>query len=803
MEIRNTVWKRITGCALAACLLICLLSGIVLPAQAAVPEDAVVIWDLENVPEDLYASDWAWDYAERDGGNYHGLVDAKRAEGKGVDGSTAVGITYKEGAQNKLYGNGVSLRIAKDETADNDLLGANQIWFWADFSNFSSELKLDMQLNGASLRIGRTYYYRSGNKVITERTPLAYTGATYGRLKLPTGYKGWVGVEINAFNTSFGEIEHIGFNFECSADGANFPKTWYVDQFMVVKGEVNEALIAEGDLFNSDISAEGQSLVYTDLTHTYQTVKSFGASGAWWTTGMGETAAAEKALRLLYTDEGIALNNYRHNVGGGMEDDKSDGPAEKDWRAPYSPLMVDGTYDIDRDLGAYTALKKIVELGTADEIVLFINSPPAYMTNNAKTFGSPWIADGKDTSNLRKDCYDLFAEYVVDLAEMYIADGVPVKYISPVNEPNASWNSNSQEGCHYNVDDALVIWEKCIVELEARKAENPYLKDVKIAVSETSNWNDKTYINYLYMKIIGNPVISEHIDSFGAHSYSSGDWIKGEVNKLVNSFGENAITLRQTEWGGAEGASNLGITSGVEAARVIHEDLTLLNVESWSYWLGASHYNYVDGLVYISEQSDDVLTSKRFWAMGNFSRFITGATRVTVDSYGLSDDVYVSAYVQPEDDSLVYVFVNDSNKNETFAFSGMPAGTTAQVYETSCVRDLELRGTVNANNGYVLPAMSVTTFVFQDLDLQTVANGSHPENPQGTKPIEGFDFTLLTDPQAAAQEPSAEAEDPSEPDGQETDGNSDAGLRWASAVFAVLAVAVGVITVLFGKKKTA
>ncbi len=799
----DNVAKRLTGFMLALCMVVSVLGGISLPTQAAAPEDAVLIWDMENVPENLYEADWAWDYAERDGGHYHGVVDAKRAEGKGVDGSTAVGITYKKGAQNVLYGNGVSLRIAKDESAENDLLGATQLWFWVDFSKFTSELKLDMQLNGASLRIGRTYFYQSGRKIITERTPLAYTGATYGRLKLPTGYKGWVGVDIKAFGTPFGEIEHIGFNFECGNDGANFPKTWYVDQFMVVKDEVNAALTAEGEQFNSSIPAADQSLVYTDLTHTYQTVKSFGASGAWWSTGMGETVAAEKALRLLYTDEGIALNNYRHNIGGGMEDDKSDNAVEKDWRAPYSPLTVDGTYDIDRDLGSYTALKKLVEMGTANEIVLFINSPPSYMTNNAKTFGSPWISSEKDTSNLREDCYDLFAEYVVDLVEMYIADGVPVKYISPINEPNGSWNASGQEGCHYNVDDALILWEKCIVELQERQKENPHLADVKIAIAETSNWNDKTYINYLYMKILGNPVISEHIDSFCAHSYSSGDWIKSEVNKLVTSFGEKAIALRQTEWGGSEGASNLGIASGVETARVIYEDMTLLNVESWSYWLAASHYNYVDGLLYISEESDDVLTSKRFWAMGNYSRFITGATRVAVDGYGLPKDVYVSAYVQPEDDSLVYVFVNESDDNKGFAFSGMPAGAIAQVYETSCVRDLELRGTMRTDNGYILPSQSVTTFVFKDLDLSTITNGSHPENDQGTKPIEGFDLTILTDPEAAAEAPAVDSTEPSEPVEQTPVQNPNGWMLWAAVALVVLALVIGVATLAGGKKRKA
>ena len=46
--------------------------------------------------------------------------------------------------------------------------------------------------------------------------------------------------------------------------------------------------------------------------------------------------------------------------------------------------------------------------------------------------------------------------------------------------------------------------------------------------------------------------------------------------------------------------------------------------------------------------------------------------------------------------------------------AGVPEGAWSEVYETSMERDCSTsRGFMKADNGYALPAQSVTTFVFQ------------------------------------------------------------------------------------------
>lgn len=85
-----------------------------------------------------------------------------------------------------------------------------------------------------------------------------------------------------------------------------------------------------------------------------------------------------------------------------------------------------------------------------------------------------------------------------------------------------------------------------------------------------------------------------------------------------------------------------------------------------------------------------------------------------VEGAGLPEGVMGSAYLAPDGKELVFVAVNDTAADKTVALAGLPAGSRGEVYETSMQRTCETaRGIMLADNGYVLPAESVTTFVFQ------------------------------------------------------------------------------------------
>lgn len=70
-----------------------------------------------------------------------------------------------------------------------------------------------------------------------------------------------------------------------------------------------------------------------DLTERHQTLRGFGASSAWYWQDMGANASeetAERAVEMLYGDDGLRLNIFRYNIGGGSADAALDGAV------PYS-----------------------------------------------------------------------------------------------------------------------------------------------------------------------------------------------------------------------------------------------------------------------------------------------------------------------------------------------------------------------------------------------------------------------------------------------------------------------------------
>ena len=65
---------------------------------------------------------------------------------------------------------------------------------------------------------------------------------------------------------------------------------------------------ADGNIVSIKDSARGQVM------------KGFGASSAWWSQIIGLGENKEEVAKLLYGDEGMAVNIYRYNICGGVKE---------------------------------------------------------------------------------------------------------------------------------------------------------------------------------------------------------------------------------------------------------------------------------------------------------------------------------------------------------------------------------------------------------------------------------------------------------------------------------------------------
>ncbi|MDE6517217.1 MAG: hypothetical protein K2L18_05135, partial [Acetatifactor sp.] len=229
------------------------------------------------------------------------------------------------------------------------------------------------------------------------------------------------------------------------------------------------------------------SKIWIDESITYQTMESFGTSGAWWSqyvggftedaNGTGGSTREDIARLLFDREEGIGLTCYRYNLGAGSVESRNGTFTDIHRRAQCFETEA-GVYDFSKDENAVWFLKQACELGV-EEVVLFCNSPLVRLTDN----GLPHMSEGGSRSNLSPENYAAFATYCMDVTEHFVEEGIPVKFLSPINEPQWDWY-NGQEGCHYSTREVANVYLAFLDELENR----PELAGVKLSGPESGEW---------------------------------------------------------------------------------------------------------------------------------------------------------------------------------------------------------------------------------------------------------------------------------------------------------------------------
>ena len=256
-------------------------------------------------------------------------------------------------------------------------------------------------------------------------------------------------------------------------------------------------------------------------------------------------------------------------------------------------------------------LQKINALGTVDTVVLFMNSPPESMTVNGKTYNDP------TGSNLRPDCYEAYAVFCVDVAEAVLNAGIPVKYLSPVNEPQSQWDAGWQEGCHYTTDEILKLTKLIIAELNRRNL------PVKVSVNESAQYGNREYVHDFYKTLLSDDAIYPYIDHFAAHAYFATDKIRAALynwtKKVAGDLGKQALPVYQTEFA-AWAPDNEALTAEKRitmTGRALYEDLTLLNVDSWDYFAAVARGP--DSLIMVNDSdAGKYWPMKHMWSIGNY-----------------------------------------------------------------------------------------------------------------------------------------------------------------------------------------
>ena len=457
---------------------------------------------------------------------------------------------------------------------------------------------------------------------------------------------------------------------------------------------------------------------------TYQQINGFGASACWWAQDVGASANAEKTAKALFSPEGLGLNIYRYNLGGGEKENPASRISGN--RATESFWVKNDAgnweYDFTRDAAAQNMLRLALSYGCVDTVVLFANSPHWSLTRTGQATG------GREEyfSNLPPENYRAFADYFIACAKYFISQGVPVKYLSPINEPQWSWGGGwvGQEGCHYEPEEILALM-RVFAEAIAESG-----LPVKLMAPESGEVSGVT-LEWFRM-LAEDPVVAPVLGSLAYHSY----WTDANAHNKY-AFGQalaNAnypFTVDMTEWCELPLEHDIADFGGaVRTARVINQDLILSGANSWSAWTGVNNYAvkedgtlWSDGLLAMDDTAQNVVVARRYWALAHFSKFIpAGSVRVEAaadvadldyrtDENGAVTDASlgftVSAFKTPQG-KYVCVIVNEG-KARTFCVNA-PFKFRAETWQSTAESQMQrlrtaLPGTVS------VPANSITTVV--------------------------------------------------------------------------------------------
>ena len=500
--------------------------------------------------------------------------------------------------------------------------------------------------------------------------------------------------------------------------------------------------------------------VILDMNTTYQTIHHFGSSDAWSTEIIGRNwPNTEKELisKLLFSKEtdqqgqpeGIGLSMWRTNVGSGSANQQNNGFSSDAWfRSSECTLKPDGTYDWTQQEGSRWFLSKAKEYDV-ENITGFVTSAPYFFTKNGYTFSTSGITG----LNLLDNKYDDFAQYLAEYVKYNTGLGIPIDYLSLINEPQWGWQYDvgaaAQEGTPCTNDEAKNLAEAVNTVFQAENI------PTKLILPEAAHYS------FLYGTDSSSPNASNQINDFwnsgsskylgslnsvektvAGHAYWNNPNVETAISKrkaLYQSLESANADFWQTEYSilGGDYLQNMNETDLKEIdyslwlARIIHWDLAIANATGWSFWTSLSRvqccdHKYRFGLLNWYPNSESRSSSfgtieitKNLWALGNYSRFVRpGMVRFKIDNKAFSSDVsasnnfMISGFINSGANEIVLVCINyqDSSRDIKLKTSGEELnieGASFITYTTSSNKNL-FKSTTDIDS-VTIPGKSIVT----------------------------------------------------------------------------------------------
>ena len=438
---------------------------------------------------------------------------------------------------------------------------------------------------------------------------------------------------------------------EESTQPSESPKYVLSDNYLVFLSDENVKFVEQEAGFVKVYAAaeleEGGTQIVINPAVTHQTIEGFGASftdaSVYLLSQMPEDKRNDVMRKLFDSEEGIGASIIRAPIGScdfSLEyytyDDIPAG--EEDWTLEH--------FDASKAQPQVNMVKEAKAVNPDIKLMLSPWSAPPWMKTGQNITG---IDGGK----LRRDCYDVYAQYLVKCVQIYENAGLPVYALTPQNEMflPAQW--------------AGMTWDWETMSNFVNDDLRPSLTDAGLS-TKILNMDH----NWAYSEE-ANMIMSATYDSADGIAYH---WYSGEPEVMKESaalFPGKLIYMTE-----GTGTKPENMTRFLKLTTMITRSL-YSNANAYLVW------NYVlrpeggpclfptaetnSPLVYYSDTEDEVYYGNDYYALAHFSKYMhTGAVRVeSTDTGEASSYQLCNVVVLNPNGTMTAVIVNSSKEAQT------------------------------------------------------------------------------------------------------------------------------------------
>lgn len=306
------------------------------------------------------------------------------------------------------------------------------------------------------------------------------------------------------------------------------PLSNYV-QVYETRGTKAKLLARQVDLKWEDYSFSGNNEINVNQATTHNELDGLGVAmthASAYVLQTSDTATKNEALQTLFGKDGANLNVVRIPIG----------TSDYTYTDHFYTLndLEEGTKDYDLEHFSLTKdeqylIPTLQEITAINPEVKFVGAPwsaPAWMKANENLIGGSIIGHSGNTTSREEEA---FGKYLVKFVESYGDAGIPIHYLSLLNEPNIAnvQYPSMQMGVNQYMRIALIV---------TTELANKGLKTKIMAYDHNvGSASDLTVFNMFSDEIMNNKALNPYFSGFAFHAYGA-EWSTLYPNILADNL---------------------------------------------------------------------------------------------------------------------------------------------------------------------------------------------------------------------------------------------------------------------------